>query len=194
MRSPSVRLPLHRAGLHREKKYRNTYWVSGNPSMTVRPWGRSSRPWNHPVACPSPPKSSCSLLMYSTADFKVSTLLIFLFFVELGMCCRSVANPMLTSRTLFRSLSFLLATAAGCGLMLLPEDGKCPSWIRLLQRIKSAVSWLRDGGECVVVDEDVLYVRGTGGGGYNVARCAAHEVLWLVGVEESHRCHGHKSL
>lgn len=58
----------------------------------------------------------CNCLIYSTAALNVSTLLIFLFFFPFGTCSRSVSNPRLTIFTLFLSLSFRLATAAGCGL------------------------------------------------------------------------------
>ena len=64
----------------------------------------------------SPCSTVCNCLIYSTAALKVSTLLIFLFFLPFGTCSRSVSNPILTIFTRFLSLSFLLATAAGCGL------------------------------------------------------------------------------
>lgn len=39
--------------------------------------------------------------------------------MAMGMCCRNVANPLLTCLTLLRSLAFLLATATGGGFATL---------------------------------------------------------------------------
>lgn len=81
--------------------------------------------WNAALTASCSSKSCWSARMYSTAERRVSTLLIFLFAAPLGTCSRRVAKPLFTSFTRLRSLSFRLATACGCcGGKLYPKPAK----------------------------------------------------------------------
>ncbi len=81
--------------------------------------------WNAALTASCSSKSCWRARMYSTAERRVSTLLIFLFAAPLGTCSRRVAKPLFTSFTRLRSLSFRLATACGCcGGKLYPKPAK----------------------------------------------------------------------
>lgn len=73
--------------------------------------------------------NSCKDLIYSTACFKVSTLLIFLALAAPGMCWRSVAKPLFTCLTRFLSRAFRRATVTGTG------DTTYPTPLKLMRRL-----------------------------------------------------------